>query len=360
MKELGIYIHIPFCVKKCDYCDFVSYSNKDLLIGEYIKSILIEIDKTNIDNSKYNITTIYIGGGTPSYIDSTYISDIIKKIKNKFKINSFKSIEVTIEINPGTVDEEKLKTYYNLEINRLSIGMQSSKNELLKEIGRIHTYEEFLKTYNMARKIGFKNINIDNIIGLPNQNLLDIKKQIKELLKLKPNHISIYSLTIEENTKLKDKIDNGKLFLPDEKEERKMYWIFKKELEKKGYLHYEISNFAKKGYESKHNLNCWGQKEYIGYGVAAHSYIDNKRYSNTNNIKQYIGNISNNKEKYQTINEEQNIESKMKEYMLLGLRKIEGVKISEFKNLFVENPIYKYKEILNELIEKKLIRYRFK
>lgn len=357
MKELGIYIHIPFCTKKCDYCDFVSYSNKDLLISEYIKSILIEIDKTNIDNRKYKITTIYIGGGTPSYIDSRYISDIIKKIKNKFKINSFKNMEVTIEINPGTADEEKLKTYYKSGINRLSIGMQSSKNELLKEIGRIHTYEEFLKTYNMAKKIGFKNINIDNIIGLPNQNLLDIKKQIKELLKLKPNHISIYSLTIEENTKLKDKIDNGKLFLPDEKEERKMYWIFKKELEKKGYLHYEISNFAKKGYESKHNLNCWDQKEYIGYGVAAHSYIENKRYSNTNNIKQYIKNITKSKETYQTINEEQNVESKMKEYMLLGLRKIEGVKISEFKNLFVENPIYKYKEILNELIEKKLIRY---
>ena len=241
-KELGIYIHIPFCKKKCYYCDFISYQGKSDKIEKYIETICLEIEnwKRSTNIKQYNVTSIYIGGGTPSYIEPKHISKILKHL-NEF-IN--KNVEITIEVNPGTVINSKLEKYKEAGINRLSIGLQETHDELLKTIGRIHTYEEFLNTYNWARGAGFKNINIDLMIGLPNQTIQDIKESLEKVLKLKPEHISVYSLILEEGTKLEKQIEKGNLILPDEDTERAMYWYVKNILEKSGLKHYEISNFA--------------------------------------------------------------------------------------------------------------------
>lgn len=349
-KEIGIYVHIPFCKKKCDYCDFISYCNKDNLIEEYIESVKKEIEHQNI---KSKITTIYIGGGTPSYIESKYIAQIMECIKKK---NVAEDAEITIEVNPGTVTEEKLQDYINCGINRISIGLQTTKDELLKQIGRIHCYDEFFNTYKLAQKVGFKNINVDLMLGLPNQRILDLKESLEQVIKLKPKHISVYSLIVEDGTPIAKKIHAGKLRLPDEDLERHMYWYIKNTLELNGYKHYEISNFAKKGFESKHNMNCWDQKEYIGVGVAAHSYRDITRYSNTENIEEYIHNVENGDfEKNRIIHEIQKEDDAKKEFMLLGLRKIDGVKISEFKNKFGDNPIYLFRNELKKLSDEKLL-----
>lgn len=357
MKKIGVYIHIPFCKQKCYYCDFISYSGKEGYFDEYIKALIAEMNNFFGD---YNgeIETIYIGGGTPSIIDAKYIEKIIEVFQNKNLLKDVK--EITIEVNPGTVNEEKLTTYRKIGINRLSIGLQSTDNNMLKQIGRIHNYEEFLNTYKLARKVGFNNINVDLMIGLPNQKVLDTKNSLEKIIKLKPvnpEHISVYSLIIEENTPIEKMLYTGKLELPDEEAERNMYWYVKNFLELNGYKHYEISNFAKKGYESRHNLDCWNQKEYIGFGVAAHSYINDIRFGNTVNIDEYIKNCNNGEfEKNKIIDEiEKDIFSKEQEFMLIGLRKIDGVSIQEFKNKFGDNPIFVFKDELSKLVEEGLI-----
>lgn len=354
-KELGIYIHIPFCKQKCYYCDFISYSNKTELIEQYIECILKEIQdwKNNTNIEKYKISTIYIGGGTPSYIEEKHIEKILESLREF--INT--QVEITIELNPGTVTKEKLQAYKEAGINRLSIGLQETHDELLKQIGRIHIFNQFEETYNLAKEVGFENINVDLMIGLPNQTIEHIKENLEKIIKLEPNHISVYSLILEENTVLERQIMRGKLTLPDEKQERAMYWYVKNTLELQGYNQYEISNFAKKGKESKHNLNCWEQEEYRGFGIAAHSYINGTRFSNTESIEEYIKNINENElNKNRQIHEVQENEEKQKEYMLLGLRKLEGVSISRFKNKFGENPIFLYYEELQELTESKLLK----
>ena len=356
MKELGIYIHIPFCKQKCYYCDFVSYANKEEKIQEYIECLQkeIEMESEKYKNEEYEITTIYIGGGTPSFIDASYIERIINTIKQNYKL--YENPEITIEVNPGTINEEKIKKYKDIEINRISIGLQTTKDNLLKQIGRIHTYEEFLNCYKIVKKIGIDNINVDLMLGLPNQTLEDLKEGLIEVINLKPNHISLYSLILEENTILEKMVRQNMAKLPEEDLEREMYWTTKNILEKNGYIHYEISNFSKEGYESKHNLNCWNQKEYLGFGVAAHSYIKNKRYCNTNNIEEYIKNVQNGKIlNNRTICEIQNKIEEQKEYMLLGLRKIQGIDIQEFKNKFIDNPIYIFHKELEKLVKEELV-----
>lgn len=359
-KELGIYVHIPFCKKKCYYCDFISYVNKCDVIPQYIESLKKELD--TYDFLTENITTIYIGGGTPSFIPSKEIVNILEKLKQKLKNNKTKweDIEITIEINPGTATYEALKDYKKVGINRLSIGLQSSNNERLKQIGRIHTKEEFINTYNMAEEVGFKNKNVDLMIGLPNQTIEEIKQDLDFVINLNSTHISVYSLIVEEGTKIEKMISSGKLKLPDEDLERNMYWYVKNTLELNGYTHYEISNFAKKGKESKHNLNCWEQKEYIGLGVAAHSYFNNIRYGNTHNLQKYIDfNWEDYEEAEQkeirVIEEIQDLEEKQKEYMLLALRKIEGVSIKKFKEKYVENPIFLFRKELEKLVKEDLL-----
>lgn len=344
MKKLGIYIHIPFCKQKCYYCDFVSFANQEGLQIDYFKSLKKEISDFFTKN-RYEISTIYIGGGTPSFVDSEFIKEILKLIPNNH------ADEITIEVNPGTVTLEKLQLYKKIGINRLSIGLQSTQDRLLKKIGRIHTFEDFLNTYNIAKQVGFENINVDLMIGLPNQTIADIKQSLEIVTKLEPKHISVYSLIVEENTKIADLIANNELKLPDEELERNMYWYVKNYLELNGYNHYEISNFAKKDFESKHNLDCWNQEEYIGFGLAAHSYLNNTRFSNTEDLREYLNNGWKNK----IIQEKQNENSKKYEYMLLSLRKIEGVSIQNFKEKFGENPLFTFREELNKIVKEELL-----
>ncbi len=355
-EELGIYIHIPFCMQKCLYCDFVSYINKSECVKEYINCMIKEIQ--SYDLKKYNITTIYIGGGTPSFIESDYIKEIINVIQNKLEKNDtrWEDIEITIEANPGTVTLEKLNDYKTAGINRISLGLQATQDRLLKQIGRIHNYKDFLEAYELLKRVGFNNINVDLMIGLPNQSIKDLKESLEKIIKLDPNHISVYSLIIEDGTPISKLLDEEKIKLPDEEIERQMYWYVKNKLELNGYNHYEISNFSKKGKESKHNLNCWKQKQYIGIGAAAHSYFKDIRYSNTNNIEEYIKNIKeNNIEKNRKIEEKQTIEDKKNEFMMLGFRMIEGVNIADFKAKFVDNPLYVYREKIKKLTDEGLI-----
>lgn len=363
MKEVGIYVHIPFCMQKCYYCDFISYSDKSELIEEYIKWLNVEIEEVgkgikldfeNGLNDNVKIKTIYIGGGTPSYINSKFIVSILNNIKENYILDE--EAEITIEVNPGSVNKDKLIEYKKAGINRLSIGLQETNNNTLKNIGRIHTYEEFLDTYNLAKDLGFENINADLIIGLPNQTLEDIQNSIDKLLSIDIKHISAYSLILEENTKLENLVNEGKLKIPEDDLERKMYWLVKNKLEEAGFIHYEISNFAKKGYESKHNLDCWNQNEYMGFGVNSHSYTDDTRFSNIDDIEKYINNFKSGQDIDNLVfHEKQNKQTKMKEYMLLGLRKIKGISIKQFKSKFVENPIFLYKDEINKLVKEGLL-----
>ena len=352
MKEVGIYIHIPFCKSKCYYCDFVSFSGMGKYVDGYINALVKELIHKSKNN--YYIKTIFIGGGTPSIIDEKYIKQIMDTIKDYFDYDP--KMEVTIEVNPGTVTEEKLKTYYDLGINRLSVGLQSANDKILKEIGRIHSFEEYKNTIKLAKKVGFKNINSDIIVGLPNQTIYDVENTIDELVKLKLKHISVYSLILEENTRLYELVQTNMVELPDDELERYMYWYAKRRLEDEGYIHYEISNFAKKGYESKHNLDCWSQKEYIGFGINAASYEDDTRYKNIVSIENYIKNIENGEfDNNVIIEEKQSKKDKANEYVILGLRKIDGLNIIDFENKFKINFDSLYKNKINKLISMGLI-----
>ena len=364
MKEIGIYIHIPFCKSKCIYCDFNSFDNKNELIEKYIKCLKKEIQdignrirlKSNGDYANLPVAkTIYIGGGTPSYISENYISEILKTIEINFDIKQ--DCEITIEVNPGTVTLEKMKKYREIGINRISIGLQSANDRLLKILGRIHNYEQFLQTVNLAKLAGIDNISADIIIGLPNQTIYDVEDTVNKLIELNLNHISVYSLIVEPNTKLEEKVNNGVLELPDDETERYMYWYTKRKLEENGYIHYEISNFAKPPFRSKHNLSYWNQEEYIGLGLSASSYENNIRYKNIDDLEKYIENISNdNIAKNTIIEEKQSKEDKMKEYMILGLRKINGINITEFRRIFNVSPLYLFNKELTKLVREDLIR----
>ena len=365
--ELGIYVHIPFCIKKCDYCDFISYSNCFDMQERYVEKLLEEIEE-NKDLLKNNfISTIYIGGGTPSAIKPELIKEILDKIYLAAEIEEKNEVEITIEVNPGTTTKNNLQMYRNCGINRLSIGLQSTDDAILKEIGRIHNYEQFLDTYKWAGEAGFENINVDLMLGLPGQDIEILKNSLENVVNLKPTpkHISVYSLIVEEKTKIEQRIDSGELSLPDDEEERRQYHYMKNFLELNGYKHYEISNFAKPGFESKHNMNCWEQKQYVGFGIAAHSYVDCVRYSNTTDLKEYL-NVNDNesgdnlKEKgkfntIKTIEETQNKLDMEKEFMMLGLRKLDGVSISKFEQKFGENPIYLFRNELQKLVEEDLL-----
>lgn len=354
MKNIGIYVHIPFCKKKCEYCDFISFSDKYEYVETYIEALCKDIKNSAEKAKELCVNTIYFGGGTPSYINASHINKILLEMKDNYNIAE--NCEITIEINPGTVDDKKLKIYKEIGFNRLSIGLQSTHDRLLKLIGRIHNYNEFLDTYNLARSIGFENINVDLMLALPTQTMDELVKSTKKIIDLKPEHISIYSLILEEGTPIYKKINDGELKSLDEELERKMYWKTKKILEKAGYNHYEISNFAKPNFESKHNLNCWNQEEYLGFGIAAHSYFENKRFSRIEDLAGYILNIKeNNFEKNVFIEEEQDREKKAKEYMLLGLRKIQGVSISAFERKFEINPLFYFRFEISKLEEEGLL-----
>ncbi|QIB26333.1 radical SAM family heme chaperone HemW [Caloranaerobacter azorensis] len=353
MNELlGIYIHIPFCVSKCFYCDFNSYTDKSYIIKDYIKYLKKEIDLYSVELKDYKVKTIFIGGGTPSSIDSKFLCDIVNHIYKKFNLSTL--IEFTVEANPKTLDKYKLKDYKNLGINRMSLGLQSFNDKLLKSIGRIHTARDFLESYDLIRKFGFDNVNVDVMFNLPGQTIKDVIDTLKKVIALKPEHISFYSLKIEEGTLFYKLYKESRLDLPDEDTERDMYHKGIELLEDNNFIHYEISNFAKHGYECKHNLIYWNVKPYLGLGLSAHSNINNKRWSNFGNFKQYFKCLDNSRLPIEE-NEEIDIEMEMAEFMILGLRLIKGIKKSDLKKRFELNVDDIYGMQLRSLEDKGLI-----
>ncbi|MGL5648709.1 MAG: radical SAM family heme chaperone HemW [Clostridium sp.] len=347
-KEKLLYIHIPFCKQKCFYCDFPSFSNIDYLRKEYLEMLKKESEIRC--NDVYE--SLFIGGGTPSHLNITeldYLGVILKKIK--FTENA----EKTMECNPGTINEEKLEKIKEIGINRISLGLQTTNNSLLKEIGRIHTIEQFKENFKLARKVGFTNINIDLMFGLPNQSIEDVEKTLKEIINLNPEHISFYSLIIEEGTPFYKMYEKDILNLPSEEEEREMYAIGKSLLEKNGYKQYEISNYSKKGFECLHNEGYWKLKEYLGIGSSSSSFLNNKRIKNKSNVKEYIKEM---KEKGNAIEEiiENEKKENIEEYVFLGLRMIDGIDKEDFKKKFNEDIKEIYKEEIIISIKKGLLR----
>ncbi|OQY09238.1 MAG: coproporphyrinogen III oxidase [Fusobacteriia bacterium 4572_132] len=321
--ESAIYIHIPFCEKKCYYCDFLSFANKKDEIEKYIEKLIYEI-KLYPENI---YETIYFGGGTPSLIEPRLIKKILENLNIK------KNAEITFEVNPKTVDEKKLEELRKIGINRLSIGCQSFDNEILKKIGRIHDREEAINTYKMARKVGFNNINLDLIFATPGQTIKKLDKDLEIILKLNPEHIAIYSLIWEKGTKLWEMKKIGKVKETNQEIEAEMYEKIIKKIKENGYSHYEISNFAKKGYESKHNMRYWRNEKYLGIGLGASGYIDNIRYKNVSDFKDYYEMIENKKKpilEKEIINQKSLLEYKC----ILGLRLLEeGVSIETKENV---------------------------
>lgn len=324
-RDLELYIHIPFCVKKCAYCDFLSGPADEETMEYYVRALIREIESIESMKEMYRVVTVFVGGGTPSVLGGEQIERIFAALREKFAMESVR--EVTIEANPGTVTREKLKAYRSAGINRISFGLQSANNGELKQLGRIHTYEEFLESYMLAREEGFDNINIDLISAIPNQTVESWKSTVDRILKLQPEHISAYSLIVEEGTpfeKMYGEDGNRKEELPSEEEERLIYQKTKKWLQEAGYERYEISNYAKKGYACRHNLGYWERKEYLGLGLGASSLIGNVRFQNTEEMKTYLkysDDVRKRKQNEEVLTKEEELE----EIIFLGLRKKDGI-----------------------------------
>lgn len=331
-QELEIYIHIPFCKKKCDYCDFLSFPQYNNL---YVPALIKEIAMSPFEMDDYHnyiVTSIFIGGGTPSLLNGEDIVAILESVYKRFEIDS--NAEITIEANPGTITKEKLEAYKGVGINRISMGLQTTNNKELQELGRIHTYEQFLENYNLARETGFSNINVDLMSAIPGQTVESWKEVLNNVVNLSPEHISAYSLIIEEGTKFYDRFSKDNNILPSEESDRQMYYDTKKILNTAGYQRYEISNYSKKGYECRHNIGYWQRVNYMGFGLGASSLIDNVRYSNVRDMNEYLKSVEN---KCMHMHQEINIlsiQEQMEEYMFLGLRMISGVSIMQFENMF--------------------------
>lgn len=357
-KELEIYIHIPFCVKKCAYCDFLSNTQDEKTIEQYVSSLLEEI-RAHASKQKlvsdYEVTTIFLGGGTPSVLETNQIQRIFEILNTCFKISQ--DAEITIEANPGTVTVEKLEAYKQCGINRISFGLQSTNNEELKLLGRIHTNEEFLESYQLARACGFDNINVDLISAIPKQTVSSWEETLQNVIGLEPEHISAYSLIVEEGTPFAKVYGEGcpkEDDLPREEEERVIYYRTEELLEKAGYHRYEISNYAKEGKECKHNLGYWERKEYLGIGLGAASLIDNIRYKNTDDLLCYLEH-SRDLHAIQENTEKLSLKEQMEEFMFLGLRKMEGVLVGEFENTFGKNIDECYGVQIQKLVEQGLL-----
>lgn len=351
-KDLGIYLHIPFCMKKCAYCDFLSWQAKEEEHEKYVRALIKEIRSYGEFAKKYRVSTVFIGGGTPSCINPKLIADVMDAVKETFELE--RRTEITMEMNPGTVTEEKLQMYKECGINRVSLGLQSTDNEALKTLGRIHTYEEFLESYQMVRKAGFDNVNIDLISSTPGQTEETWKENLSKVLELKPEHLSVYQLIIEEGTPFYDTYAKHQELLPDEETSRSIYEITGEMLKENGYLQYEISNYAKEGKESRHNLKYWEREEYLGLGLGAASMIHNIRMSNTKDMNIYLEKCENPKtmrEDVQFLEERQQIE----EFMFLGLRKTRGISVKEFHRIFGRDIYMVYEKTLEKFLENGLL-----
>lgn len=338
-EDISIYIHIPFCKKKCYYCDFVSFDNKEDMIEKYINALCEEILKNAEILCEYNIKSIYFGGGTPSFIPSKYIVQIMDTLK-LFISDDITKKEITIEVNPNSATFEKLSNYYSAGINRISIGLQTTHDKILKNIGRSHTFVDFKNTLKAANDIGFRNISLDLIYPLPGLHLNMFKDSLQTILNLKNEynikHISVYNLEIHPNTRLEFLLKEKFMSLCSEDEEYEMRTLLNDTLEKNGFTKYEISNYAKEGFKSKHNLCYWNQDKYLGFGVNSSSFFNGKRYQNTKSLDEYISFMSNDKDLV-IYSEELDKLALMKEYAILRLRLKEGINLVEFKKKFNTN-----------------------
>ena len=352
-KELGLYVHIPFCVKKCGYCDFLSWCGTSEEKETYVQALLKEIESYREFARGYRVSTVFVGGGTPSVLEAGQMERDLGNIQEVLELE--KKPEITLEMNPGTVTEEKLQCYKENGVNRLSIGLQSVKNEKLEVLGRIHSYEEFLESYELARKAGFTNISVDLISSIPGQKLEEWKEELAALSALSPEHISVYQLIIEAETPFYEKYAEHEELLPDEEESREIYLWTGSFLKEQGYEQYEISNYAKPGKESRHNLKYWERGDYLGLGLGAASMVRNIRMSNTKDMKTYLercGQPKTMREDVQFLEEAR----QMEEFMFLGLRKTRGVSRKEFRRIFGQEMDMVYEKALHKCLENGMLK----
>ena len=371
-KTLGIYVHIPFCIQKCLYCDFLSAPSDDATRESYVNALLAEIDAQAPLYKSFQVHTVFFGGGTPSLLMPEQTAAILERLYQRFSFLPEKEMEITLEANPGTLTEEKLRAWRKAGVNRLSIGLQSAHDEELKSLGRIHTWKEFLWGYEAARRAGFSNLNIDLMSALPGQSVESWMDTLENVVELKPEHISAYSLIIEEGTPFYDwygpqdaasekrQMEKRKP-LPSEEEDRLMYERTGEYLAKRGYGRYEISNYALPGFACRHNLAYWERTDYAGFGLGAASLRENVRWSNTTELAEYLAHAGQTGEETRIKKEmtRLSIQDQMEEFMFLGLRKTEGVSASTFERLYGKPLEAVYEEPVERLIrEGLLLRYR--
>ena len=353
MKKLAIYIHIPFCVRKCLYCDFLSAPASDETREQYVQALCREIREERKSYVNYKIETIFLGGGTPSLLSGEQLDRILGTVFDAYQVAD--DCEISMEVNPGTVTKEKLKAYKRAGVNRLSIGMQSAVEEELQSLGRIHSSEDAFDTYELAIKTGFNNINIDLMSAIPGQTKESWKESLKRILDLEPApaHVSAYSLIIEEGTPFFEKTPT----LPDEDTEREMYKITNDILSESGYLRYEISNYAKPGFACRHNCTYWERGSYAGFGIGAASLVEQVRFSNTRNLKDYLGKyLKNATVAIKENRQELSVEEQMEEFMFLGLRMMRGVSAGKFSDLFGKNIEQVYPGIVEKYCRQGLLQ----
>lgn len=352
-KELELYLHIPFCVSKCKYCDFLSAPSGEEQRQIYVERLCRRIRYWSdvIHNYGYEIVSIFVGGGTPSILTEAQITQVFEAVHESFPIRE--DAEITLEMNPGTDVKDKLPVYRELGINRLSMGLQSADNEELKCLGRIHTYEDFRRVYQWAREAGFTNINVDLMSTIPGQTLESYEDTLRKVADLEPEHISAYSLIIEEGTPFYERYGEGRHAeeLPDEDIERQMYVRTGEILEDYGYHRYEISNYAKDGYECRHNLGYWDRKEYLGLGAGASSLMDHVRWKEPDHIGPSTGLVLEEREDFTRLRRK----DEMEEFMFLGLRKINGVSEYDFYKSFRVSMDEIYKDSIENLIKEGLL-----
>lgn len=352
-REIELYFHIPFCVRKCAYCDFLSAPGDTETKRQYMEALLAETVGSAFQYGEYQVTSIFIGGGTPSVVPAVYMEQLMSTIKAHYRLAE--DVEVTIEVNPGTVSGLMLSRYRKAGINRLSIGLQSADDAELKAIGRIHTWQQFEDSFATARKAGFDNINVDVMSALPGQTISGYRNTLRKVLSLDnpSEHISAYSLILEEGTPLYEKYEKGMLELPDEDTDREMYLETKRILAQAGYERYEISNYAKKGYECRHNLGYWQRKNYVGFGIGAASLLENVRFRNGTDLKAYLEKPLECREEVQVLGGQE----QMEEYMFLGLRMAEGVSCGGFKALFGCSMESVYGDVIRKNMRDGLLQY---
>ena len=324
-KPIGLYVHVPFCVRKCNYCDFCSFGVEDCSWRDaYINTLCREIQLYRGKN--ISIDSIFFGGGTPSLLTADEFGTIVERIRECFDVTE--DVEFTIEANPKTINEDKLSAFINCGVNRLSIGLQSIHKNEQKILGRIHNYDDFLSIYRTARKLGVKNVNVDLMYGIPEQTIDSFKSTLDNVLSLSPEHISLYGLILEEGTPFFEMVND--LNLPEEDSECDMYYLACDKLLENGFSHYEISNYSKDGYACRHNLKYWRDEEYIGVGLAAHSYFEGRRYGNTRDVEKFLAREFALCDGVETID----IESMAYEYVMLALRLKEGFSLRDYKSRF--------------------------